>query len=509
MDNLYALTLQQVEQALTLARNGNAGTAQTLARSAARRFPEDPTILHKVGVVFQQTDRGEEALTWFHKALTRFPDFPYSQLEIADIHRAAGALPDALHWYEKAAAAPPTAMLAAERGAEIAVALGDHPRALALLTSAIGHEPSHPRLNAALARTLIYHGRREEAAAAYRHALADPAADPADHAAYLYLLTELGDYAAVLAWLENLVVPPETPAALHADSLGGHARLALAQNRAAILAQATRREADPAWLSDTATMVRLRAAIEAGQPLSLIRLGDGEARFLLSEDPATHLPPNQAAAIGSSIWHNWFGTERAETDLAERAALAAAVHEAIATADIIGVPTADRLARDHRHFGYLATLETWLPSGPSYTNAGIASRLHELSPFYEAILGSLTHIAVISPHPGLAARLGRRLGIPMTTEIVIPGEMRLPEHARPPSQPHFPGVYSLVLQAIQHLNPGTTVLVAAGLLGKIYCAAAKRQGCIAIDIGSVADAWMGFDTRPGQFAQLETWQLDN
>jgi hypothetical protein len=37
--------------------------------------------------------------------------------------------------------------------------------------------------------------------------------------------------------------------------------------------------------------------------------------------------------------------------------------------------------------------------------------------------------------------------------------------------------------------------VAAGLLGKIYGAALKRSGAVVIDIGAVADLWMGKGTR--------------
>jgi len=44
-------------------------------------------------------------------------------------------------------------------------------------------------------------------------------------------------------------------------------------------------------------------------------------------------------------------------------------------------------------------------------------------------------------------------------------------------------------------RPGAVFLVAGGLLGKLYCARVRQLGGIALDIGAIADAWMGYNTR--------------
>jgi hypothetical protein len=44
-------------------------------------------------------------------------------------------------------------------------------------------------------------------------------------------------------------------------------------------------------------------------------------------------------------------------------------------------------------------------------------------------------------------------------------------------------------------RPGAVFLVAGGLLGKIYCDRIRALGDIALDIGALADAWMGHNTR--------------
>jgi hypothetical protein len=43
--------------------------------------------------------------------------------------------------------------------------------------------------------------------------------------------------------------------------------------------------------------------------------------------------------------------------------------------------------------------------------------------------------------------------------------------------------------------PGELVLVAGGFLGKLICERVRERGGIALDIGSAADYWMGFQTR--------------
>jgi hypothetical protein len=45
-------------------------------------------------------------------------------------------------------------------------------------------------------------------------------------------------------------------------------------------------------------------------------------------------------------------------------------------------------------------------------------------------------------------------------------------------------------------------LVAAGILGKIYCDVIRAAGGVAVDIGHVADLWAGRETRSYDQAEL-------
>jgi hypothetical protein len=62
---------------------------------------------------------------------------------------------------------------------------------------------------------------------------------------------------------------------------------------------------------------------------------------------------------------------------------------------------------------------------------------------------------------------------------------------------HYPDQFNTINCSISRPLNGKLFLVAAGILGKFYCHTIKRNGGIALDIGSIADGWMNCDTRPG------------
>ena len=50
--------------------------------------------------------------------------------------------------------------------------------------------------------------------------------------------------------------------------------------------------------------------------------------------------------------------------------------------------------------------------------------------------------------------------------------------------------------------PGMLYLVGGGLYGKLYCQLIRSQGGVALDLGSLFDAWLGLPTRPAVFSSL-------
>jgi hypothetical protein len=70
----------------------------------------------------------------------------------------------------------------------------------------------------------------------------------------------------------------------------------------------------------------------------------------------------------------------------------------------------------------------------------------------------------------------------------------------------IPGDYIERLESILEKRlvefPGMLFLVGAGLYGKAYCAEIKRQGGIALDLGSLLDAWVGVGSRPTVYSSM-------
>lgn len=386
----------------------------------------------------------------------------------------------------------------------------DPPPPSGLASPAGDAENAAAQAAAAHGQELWSSGRSHEALAAFRDAFSAGLRDTDFLRDYLDLLTGETRYGEVLEVGSQLADDEATR--LHRRMLMGHARLALSHDRDDQVAAAERREASPLWLGPRAVLSLAAGALEEGRPFSFVRLGDGEARFLLATRPERYpvLPADEAKAMGEIVWQNWFGERVDLVDPADTAALTAALDAAIASADIVGATTARRLRDDTGHYGYLAAQEVWLrearPPSPDrfWTDALVPKALHAASPHLAALLDGLDVLGVISPHPELAASLAARFGIPHVMSHVIPAEGRLPTAGETRAAGrHFPERYRTLLRHITVPRRGALFLVAAGLLGKIYCARIKELGGVALDIGALGDAWMGFDTRQGQLAEVE------
>jgi|GEM_PF-2341065 len=510
--------LEQLEACLQSARFGNFLSAQHDIDSIVAAFSDRVNVLHKAGVIKQMLGRYDDALDLLHRALKVLPNFHYSEMELANTYRLMGRSHDALAWFEKAISSQPDYILAYLRAATLRRELGDARGSADILARAQAIEPANQEVAGELAVALIYLNRRADAVEALAPIVSRPGAAEEHITRFMVLLTETGNYRRLLEFLPSLPASGSEHFRFHTDLLAGHARFALAANRSAVLAAATAREASPSWLSTPDVLDSLRAAVAARRPYSLIRLGDGEGRFLAYMDPATRrsLSEHDARTMVHSIWHNWFGEALATANPYDIARLNAATIRSIECADIIGLPAAARLTKDNLHFGYLAYLDGLIANivqaNPQchLTDAFVSIQLHQLSPFLHDILTDAPFLGVIGPHDGLASRLASHHRIAATKTYLVPGERRLPTHLLSGTGRHFPDRYMAILRELTIPQPGSIFLVAAGLLGKVYCNRVRELGGIAIDIGSVADAWMGYDTRPGQFGGKQAdWIIPN
>jgi len=263
---------------------------------------------------------------------------------------------------------------------------------------------------------------------------------------------------------------------------------------------------------------RIRGTIESGRPASLLRLGDGEGNLLGACDREfrnlQRLAAQKAAEMHFGRW----------LPRAALAFLSRATFEAVADSDVIGVPCTGRIEHLYRNLrngkqgskfdmrGACGTVDALryahaalssAPPGRVITNCWFH---RDLLPFYKEILKGTSHLGLISCYSGLPDRLRAVFGVEEINFFAIPNQVS--NTGRLPSPPHYPDVFEKVMRALGNIAEGQVVLVAAGLLGKIYCNKIKQCGGIALDIGSVADVWMGQRARRYHDTDyLEKWKL--
>jgi hypothetical protein len=116
---------------------------------------------------------------------------------------------------------------------------------------------------------------------------------------------------------------------------------------------------------------------------------------------------------------------------------------------------------------------------------------------YRTFLSGLPRLGLIGCRP-IAEAIKSAFGIGEVHFWPVPQESQHQALAGgnsvPFSVPHWPDRYRQIMQELQ-VERGQPFLVGAGHLGKAYCDLVKRKGGIAIDVGSLMDAWAGVPSR--------------
>lgn len=466
---------------------------------------ESPAVLVRLARVLEQQGQGAAAHDLLEQGLALTGPAPQLALaharSLASMGRSAEAR--ACHAAALLRAQPDAALLIEH--ATLAADDGDVRAALAIAVLAPTWPVSSHHKLADQGRLLAAQGRKELALAAFAAAFAGGAREPAT-------LDFISEHGRALPAVLSLPYAPDVPGgpdlAAAAAMMAAEAALTASADLPLLLSTMTAREHGAAWLRPQGLANRIAHAIAERRPFSYVRLGDGEARFLLARKPLLRpgLDAVAAATVGGFIWSIWFGTSIDDVPAPLLDRLELAFDAAVAEADVLGVPIAERLATDRAHAGYLVALERYVAGLPPraerhWTDASNNLVVEAGDPFFSRLLSGIDFLGVVSPHRELAARLGRRLGIAHVASIVIPGEGRLGrvEESADRGQ-HFPAAYERVMRTLEVPRPGAVFLVAGGLLGKIYCNRIRGLGGIALDIGALADAWMGHDTRGAPLA---------
>jgi len=242
--------------------------------------------------------------------------------------------------------------------------------------------------------------------------------------------------------------------------------------------------AKPRRIKTAAVADRVLEAMRAGTGLSVIRLGDGESRMLAWPEFTERRTP-----LFESLRY-WFGA--ASFSHEDLDCMADGLRAAVVSADIVGVP--DEAHRRQRK--EWAEVESYLKMYNLITDSPLANaNLHiELftSNALANILAATDSVTVIGCRD-VADYLKSHYGVKDVRWLPVPVEAQMDGFA--PTE-HWPDRFDeLMCGGITVPKPGHLFLVAAGVLGKIYCARVKGLGGVALDLGSVMDIFAGVRSR--------------
>ena len=232
----------------------------------------------------------------------------------------------------------------------------------------------------------------------------------------------------------------------------------------------------------------IKESMAEAKPLSLLRLGDGEA-YAFPPVLMEGFPPSIFEEDDISFELNWWSaspTAQVRDDLVAR------VRQAVARCDILGFPSVYRIIRDlpppHRRFGalrnqrafarLLGALGATIPlDGRLITE----ERCHRINgaidpPLLLELARTAKSVVLVSSWSQLSLKFPSSVTV---ETIPVPAE-----DAPIKVFDTYPEIVGRVRAASK---PGTLVLVGAGIVGKIFVDEARLCGAVALDVGSLLD----------------------
>lgn len=259
-----------------------------------------------------------------------------------------------------------------------------------------------------------------------------------------------------------------------------------------------------------AVIATIVAALDSRTPYSLIRLGDGEGLNLslsLADESRFGALYRRGRREFHAIWYG--GHELLDNDafLSEMYR----VQAAYTNADCLSIMQLSGLKHEYaigspRGIPALHNMTRFLQQRRLMHDQRLhlcEANIHRgflLSGFLSALLRGRRFVGLVSCYADLPRRLRQAYGIDRTTLIQTGGEMKARQSEYGASGDVTNGAqflddHAATLTRFGDVEAGELYLVAAGIFGKIYCDIIKKQGGIAIDIGSVVDIWMQVATR--------------
>ncbi|SDT97371.1 hypothetical protein SAMN05428979_0835 [Stappia sp. ES.058] len=244
-----------------------------------------------------------------------------------------------------------------------------------------------------------------------------------------------------------------------------------------------------------AFMQSVMTALSEQRPFSMIRLSDGEGHAFAQGHEFFSLEDQKNRE------RHWWGMELTEE---QRGLLCSRVVAAADRADVLGIPSIHRFVRDTHH-------KTTTFTG-SIQGRGLLQVLHHFSthepsalfgeekmniPLFRSVdamkdlIGAAQRCVLVSS-AGAESAPAWMQDASKIEHIVIPTHFRTSRNEKyhVADQP-LPLIYEDINQQVRdRVSAGTLVLVAGGIIGKVFIDTAKDAGGVALDIGSVMDEWL-------------------
>jgi hypothetical protein len=280
------------------------------------------------------------------------------------------------------------------------------------------------------------------------------------------------------------------------------------------LANALRSKA--AYLNTQEVANAVLNALTTSVPFSLVRIGDGEGAFLRISNENELEYVNLYARNRRDRAAMWFGSDFDiyASGFFEESRL---LGDAVVTADVVGIPYPSWIAHEYKILSItgISTLVNCLRFASSLESCFLAAQnIHSdlmMTGCLDAIVRQAERVTVLSCHKSLPEALKSKFSKSEVKFIQIPPEIGSLQAigASHPRQLHFPDRYREIVDLLREGKCEGLFLVAGGLLGKIYCKLIKENGGVAIDVGSVADAWVGVKTRPNATNKYQIVPMEN
>jgi hypothetical protein len=223
-----------------------------------------------------------------------------------------------------------------------------------------------------------------------------------------------------------------------------------------------------------------------GRPVSIVRIGDGEALALDSQSniQAEHL-------FSSAVFKRQTGYLPNVQEIQE---IRLNLIRAYSDCDVIGIPMHKQKTSSHWE-RVVDVLNANVPGHPElYCNIDVGYQWLE-DGSYDRLLQDRKVLSYVSCRD-LDDGFRRKWNIQIVNKFTIAPEAKFTSGYD--GDVHYPTQFNRIprwMEVVSERHPGSLLLVGAGVVGKIYCNWWRDRGGIAMDVGGCMDIWHGKVTR--------------